>query len=181
MCLGVFCLYRSRHGPGRCGWEIGPAEPAASSRPESEQSVSSLSLEVLRMCCNADPSLWAQKRSQRFTVQRNAGPQPPLPGSDTSGSAPLNAASRDFNPVVGSMPGSQPDLVAPTPSGLAVPGSLPPRAPSPTSASLLPGQEESSDEIIPTALVLKNISFHASQEQMLALMVRQARHRKRAI
>lgn len=38
-------------------------------------------------------------------------------------------------------------------------------------APLLPGQEDETDELIPTAVVMKNIPFSVSREQLLFVMV----------
>lgn len=39
------------------------------------------------------------------------------------------------------------------------------------SAPLLPGQEDETDELIPTAVVMKNIPFSVSRDQLLFVMV----------
>ena len=41
----------------------------------------------------------------------------------------------------------------------------------PHTNGLLPGQEEETDEVIPTAIVMKNIPFAISREQVMSIMV----------
>jgi hypothetical protein len=91
--------------------------------------------------------------------------------SDSSESLPYGYPQAPiwFNPVI-----SRPDMSAfapPTPIS-------PPQMMSHESMmahggpmTLLPGQEEATDEIIPTAIVIKNIPFSVPREQVMAIMV----------
>lgn len=132
-----------------------------------------------------------QKRSQRFTVQRvnhsDDAPVPKLPPFLPP--QQQQPHTRDFNPVVGSMPSlspssevlapASPNSVSPSPGTAATnttttsANSVPTPLSSQSSVQpqLLPGQEDTSDEVIPNALVLKNVSFNTNEDEMLLMMV----------
>jgi hypothetical protein len=94
--------------------------------------------------------------------------------SDSSESLPYGYPQQPlwFNPVI-----SRPDMSAfPPPQTMPPPPpGMDPYAP----LALLPGQEEVTDEIIPTAIVIKNIPFSVPREQVMSIMVRFVFHRRR--